>query len=366
MILDSPFATPLRNRLRGRLRTRGRGQPASEPENPILALGPYTWYDAHLDYAAGAYGDLSGNGRADATHGPTTQAPLHLPYTDTAYLHLEAASAGTNSLSCTAPANTASYSAEPLDGGAATTDTAAAGAFTFTTAGDWKSVALLDASQVELAKYDATLSTKTGMTDSHSVAWTVNYGTAGGRSVVVGPLAVARSRTLLRTDDYIAVPSTVIPPMTVAAPWSFVIVVRQWATALSSGRWFDTRVSAGGTPAGIAMRQNGTTLAIGTVVGDGTANNTPTNTAAFTSGDLVVAAAVCDGSAVLTYVNDVVSASSSISALGNRTGGNGSIGKVGSSVNNPAEFSWFAWIAFDRAITTDDLDVIQTYYEVGS
>lgn len=337
------------------------GGPAFTPR----ALAPYAWYEAGT-YAAGAYDDLSGNGRDDATDGAS--APLNLPYTGTAYLHLEAATSGTNSLSCTAPANTASYSAAPLGGGAPTTGAASAGAFSFTTNGNWTSVSLLDGGGATLARYDAASSTKTGMTDSFSVAWTVNYGTAGGRSVVLSPLAVPRARSLFRTDNSITVPANAIPPLGATDPWTFVVVARQWATALTTGRWFDNKSGSGGTIQGVALRNTSTTLALGTVVADGTANATVNSTSAFTSGDVVVAAAVCTaGTSLVTYANAAASTPSDTSAIGSRDpAAAGAIGKIRGSNSSYAEFEWFAFLSFNRAVTTNELALLRTYYGVGS
>lgn len=238
-------------------------------------------FDASLCYGPG-YGiwtltipkiyDTSGNGRAPATLGAGSNQPLCLPWKGTSSVHLESAASGTNSVSCTAPAGTASYSAAPRDGGTPSTGAAAPGAFTFTTAGDWASISLLDSGAAEVAKFDASLSTQTGHTDSYSVVWTVNRGTTGRKTVVQSPAAFsARSVILLGTDDWIDVPAAAVPALdTFAATTSVTLVYRLWHATASC--MFATKASIANQNLGTAFRFNsGVEYAV--VPGDGTGSD---------------------------------------------------------------------------------------------
>lgn len=165
-----------------------------------FALQNATWYvDARAYSGSGDLLDLSPNG-LNAVPGAAGAAPTWLPYTGSKYLYLPG-SAG-NTIACTAPANTASYAAYPLGGGAATTGAASSGAFTFQTGGSWLRLDLLNGSGTVLASFNASSvsSPYTGHTDSFSVAWTINRAASGLKSALVD-----RPMFLLGADDYFEV-----------------------------------------------------------------------------------------------------------------------------------------------------------------
>lgn len=217
--------TSLRNRSPHRARSLDRAGQWSP-----AYLNSYAWYDANLGGSSTQITDSSANARAAITNGAGSNAAQWLPYTVPS-LHLEAATAGTNSLSCTAPAGTASYSAAPRDGGAPTTGAASAGAFTFTTAGNWASVSLLNAGATEIAKFSAASSTQSGHTDTYGVAWTVNPGTSGRKAVVQSPAAnSAESLFLYGPDDYQTVPDAAIPSFGTNNVGSIYTIVRTWGS----------------------------------------------------------------------------------------------------------------------------------------
>lgn len=199
--------------------------------NASDCYGDGYWHSGGYRWALGLpkIYDRSANNRAPATFGSGSNQPRWLRWTGTSCVHLESASAGTNSISCTAPSGAASYVARSRDYPNVADDTgaAAAGAFAFTTAGQWQYISILNGSAVEIARFDASLCTQTGMTDSYLVAWTVNRGTAGRKTVVQSPAArSARSVILLGTDDWIDVPAAAIPPMTAADTASATTVYR--------------------------------------------------------------------------------------------------------------------------------------------
>ena len=305
-------------RLRNRSPFRARSMRQGGQWTPAL-LNPFAWYDAHAGGSSTQITDKSANARAAATFGAAGNAPLFLPYTGIPYLHLEAAAAGTNSLSCTAPANTASYSAAPLGGGAASTGAAAAGAFTFTTAGDWLTVELLDAGANVLARYRASDSTQTGHTDAFAVAWTVNRGTAGRKSVVQSSAARSdRSVVLFGTDDRVDVPAAAIPPMLAASDFTVVMVGRQWATPVTNGRWFDCRAS---TPFPGLVMTSGTGTAISATLGDGTNSASPAAlTQTYGTRYAFMARASAAGQTFGIALNNGTPNTASAATVGNRTG----------------------------------------------
>lgn len=342
-----------RNRSPFRARSMRQG---GQPWTPIL-LNPYAWYDAHAGGSSTQITDSSTNARAAATFGATTASPLYLPYTGTPYLHLEAAGTGTNSLTCTAPANTASYSATPLGGGAASTGAAAAGAFTFTTAGDWLTVELRDAGANVLARYRASDSTQTGHTDAFAVAWTVNRGTAGRKSVVLGWAANSdRSVVLFGTDDYAELPAAVHPG---GAAWTAVVAARLWSTttahvligakpsaALNQGWWL--RRSSGNL--GQFLSSDGVTQPAPTVA----------SSAAGVSFCLFGAYAAT----VQTIVNS--SASSSIAAAAGSVL-NANPYRIGMMTGGaePSDMEFSGFLLFDRVLTAAERAQIVTYYRGG-
>lgn len=355
--MRSPLASPFRGGWRNLtpMRARGRG---GVPWSPV-ALAPYAWYDVHAGGTSTTIADKSGNGRADATYGATTAAPAYLPFVGTAYLHLEAAGTGTNSLSCTAPANTASYAAYPLGGGAATTGAASSGAFTFTTAGDWTQLDLLNGSGTVLASYRASDSGQTGHTDAYSVAWTINRGTAGRKSCLVN----TRGLALFGTNDLINVPAAAIPPMLSSSNFTVVVVVRQWSTSVSSGRWFDCR-AASPFPGLVFGPSTGTSFS-GTL-GDGSTTAGPT-ALTFTYGTrtLAIAAATSAGQTFQLSLNNGTPNTASAATVGTRTGSAATIGRNAPVASGFQDLEFEALLTFSSALSTTEIASLVSYYNAG-
>lgn len=354
--MRSPLASPFRGGFRNLtpMRARGRG---SVPWSPV-ALAPYAWYDVHAGGTSTTIADKSGNGRADATYGATTAAPAYLPFTGTAYLHLEAATSGTNSLSCTAPANTASYAAYPLGGGAATTGAASAGAFTFTTAGDWTQLDLLNGSGTVLASFRASDSGQTGHTDAYSVAWTVNRGTAGRKSCLVN----TRSLALFGTNDLIDVPSAAVPAMTASDSFCWLAVARLWATQPANGDVFGKHAGfSGATNPGMGIGTRATTT-VGVRAKDGT-NQTIVEAGTFTAGQRLIIAANVSTTTITPYMNNAAGTATSRTAVDMTNATGPLIGKTG-SVFVDMEFE--AVLTFNRVLTAGEIAQVVSYYRGGS
>lgn len=337
-----------------RARTARRGVPLT------ASLGlPFSWYDAHLGGSSTQISDISGNGRAAVTYGAAASAPLSLPFTPgVPYVHLEAAAAGTNSISCTAPAGTETYSAAPLSGGAATTGAATPGAFAFTTDGDWKTVTLLDSGAVELAKFDAALTGQTGHTDSHTVAWAINRGTAGRKSTLVN----RRSLVLLGTNDQLLTPIAAYPAMTITDSATIILVARSWATFPASARWLQSA-----TAGGRLLVLNGVSPSISFQQNDGT--NSQTVAAATTLGArsvlrLDVAGRSATGARI--QVNGGTQVTASNVSVGDltptQTGGLGSVGN--GAAQNDMEIE--AFMTFNRTIADAEFAQVVSYYGGGS
>ncbi len=309
-------------------------------------LAPYAWYDVHLGGTSSTITDSSGNGRTAATYGATTAAPLYLPFTGAAYLHLEAATSGTNSLSCTAPANTASYAAYPLGGGAATTGAASSGAFAFTTAGDWTQLDLLNGSGTVLASFRASDSGQTGHTDAYSVAWTINRGTAGGKSTLVN----SRSLALLRTNDNIAVPIDAVPDFSTTTG-TVVVVCRVWNTPTASQVIFGTNA--------LLLRMVGTAMQTRASYGATSATN-----GAHTAGARIVLAGGYEPgtTTVFSRVNAAAETTGTVAA-----GAADTLARIGSSAGGSAfaDIEFEALLTFTGRISAAGMAQLVTYYGGG-
>lgn len=335
-------------RLRNRSPQRARSTRQEGQWSPSY-LAPYAWYDAHIGGSSTQITDSSGNARAAMTVGGGSNSPAWLPYTVPS-LHLEAATAGTNSLSCVAPAGTASYSAAPRGGGAPTTGAASAGAFTFTTAGDWASVSLLNAGAAEIAKFSAASSTQSGHSDTYGVAWTINRGTAGRKSVIQSPVAnSARSMFLLGPDDHLDGPAAALPAM-VGQAWSHIVVVRQHPTA-AGGRWSSTKFASGFAS---VLHATAPTTAQHYVNGGGPG-------VAFATGQILVIGGVGDGSNGNTLLINAGSASlaaTNVQATTWRIGADPSGG-----ANQDFEFLASLWIA--GTVTASNWALLTSHYLGG-
>ena len=311
--------------------------------------------------------DRSGNGVAPATFGAGSNQPRWLPWTGVSCVNLESAAAGTNSISCTAPSGAASYVARSRDypNVADATGVASAGAFTFTTAGQWRYISILNGSAVEIARFDASLCSQTGMTDSYSVAWAVNRGTAGRKAVVQSPVAnSARSIILHGTDDYTSVPAAAIPPSTAADNLTYAVAYRGWSTPVAFGRVFSTQANSTSATAGIYL-SNPTTTSTQWRAADGVSLAGGPSGTNFRNG-IREMFAISIGSAGQTATVDQTATLTSVAlgGVGNRTS---TPARVGSS-NDGSGFQDFEFEALAiKAASTSDTErgQLTAYYRGG-
>lgn len=202
----------------------------------VLRSAPF-FIDAAYSKSGERYAVNQGTGGhvLDARYGssttPNTNDPLLLPWTAQSGNYVYLPGSASNTISCTAPAGTASYAACPVDGSAATTGAASAGAFTFQTTGSWSRLDLLDAGATVLASFLATSSAQTGYTDAYGVAWTINRSSTGRKTVVVD-----RQRWLLGTDDYFVVKDHPLLEFGTGDNMSTIAVYRLWgSTSVATG-----------------------------------------------------------------------------------------------------------------------------------
>ena len=187
------------------------------------------------------------NARFGSTTSPDAFDPTYLTHTGTNYIYLSGVAG--NSVSCTAPAAAVSFAATPLAGGADTTGAVTGGAsFTFSTAGSWTTVRLLNASSAIVAQFTVTAADMTGMTDAYAVTWAVNRSTAGKKTATV-----TRPILLFGTDDYLEVPDNDLLDFGASDSFTVAWIGRQWTSTAGSFRTMIAKMSSLGTTEGWAV-----------------------------------------------------------------------------------------------------------------
>ena len=130
------------------------------PENAAeeLLATAVAWWDTSK-YVAGdrflrnlGYGGSGLDARLGSNILPNSNDPTYLPWNNFNYLFLPDSN---SSLVCIAPATAASYIAYRLDGTTATGAVTGGTSFTFSTAGSWSQIDLLDSSSVVVASFNA-------------------------------------------------------------------------------------------------------------------------------------------------------------------------------------------------------------------
>lgn len=111
---------------------------------------------------------------------------------------------------------------------------------------------------VEVARFDASLCGQTGYTDPVSGRlWSVQRATTGAKPVVQSvPARTAKAVIQLRTDDWIDVPGSALPPMKATDNFSISLIYRQWATPVAFGRLFSTQANSASAAAGVYFLTN--------------------------------------------------------------------------------------------------------------
>lgn len=212
------------------------------------------------------------------------------------------------------------------------------------------------------AYFDAASCTQSGLTDLYGNVWAITRPTSG-RKTVVRSLAAksAESLFLFGTDDFMVVPAAAVPPMTAADSSTVVMVGRQWGTAASFGRWFNTKAATATNVAGVDIELNGSNIY--GVAGDG--SNASVRTGTHTLGTRTVATLLQAGSASNNfYVNNTAFTGSGVP--GDRTGlaATYNVGReVGGTLYQDFEFS--ALLTFDRALTATEIALLVAFYKGG-
>lgn len=218
----------------------------------------------------------------------------------------------------------------------------------------------------DVATFDAASCTQTGYTTGAGTVWTVTRSTAGKKLVVLSPAAgQARSLVVFGTDDYATAPVAAIPPMDATDAWSVVLVIRQWDTPTSFGRYLSTKTGSG-TGKGISIRTNGTTRQIACHFSDGTTGVDSFGPAAAAAGVKQVLVVSCTGPSVTIYVNGANGTPVDLTTVGDRTTGQMEIGRDSGAASNYQDFSLIAYGTVARALTGAEADALSAYFGGGS
>jgi hypothetical protein len=261
-----------------------------------------------------------------------------------------------NSLTAAAPAGTANYLATKTDN-TTTTAAAAPGAFTFTTVGAWKSIALRDAGNVVLTTVDLTTltaGTQTTWTGTGAETWTLNRATSGRKSVcVVAPVWV------LGTDDYMEVPDSADLDFGASDDFTILAVVRKWANAATTPILFKRTNDLNGSAG-----WNLYTLSTGNAVAKmSDATNVVLPVRAYTAGALSVIGGVRDVTAdtLTTYVDGTGTSASDTTTA---TLANSEPLRVGrySGGSTYGDFEFIAGAVWRRALTAAEVTALTTYF----
>ena len=131
------------------------------PENAAeeLLATAVAWWDTSK-YVAGdrflrnlGYGGSGLDARLGSNIAPNSNDPTYLPWDGKNYLFIPDSN---SSLTCVAPATATSYEAYRLDGTVATGSVTGGAVFTFSTAGSWNRIDVLDSSSTIVAQFDVT------------------------------------------------------------------------------------------------------------------------------------------------------------------------------------------------------------------
>lgn len=230
--------------------------------------------------------------------------------------------------------------------------------------GNLRRAIVRNAAGTTVADWRAVDSGQTGYTDSLGVPWTGNRATAGKKLATVGPSAGAESTVVFGTDDYGTVPVGAIPSMGASDAWSIVLVLRQWNTPTSFGRYLSTKTGSG-TGKGISIRTNGTGRQIACHFGDGTNGVDSFGPAAAAAGVRQVVVVSCTGPSVTIYVNGQAGTPVDISSVGDRATGQMEIGRDSGAASNYQDFELLKVGTVPVALSAGTASALSTYYGGG-
>ncbi len=293
------------------------------------------------------------NAQYGSTGGTDTNDPLLLTHTGTNYLYLPGLAG--NSVSCTAPGTATSFAATPVAGGGDTTGAATGGAaFTFSTAGSWSSVRLLNAGGSTVAQFTITAGNQTGQTDGFGVVWTLNRASSGRKSV-----AVVRPVLLFGTDDYREVADNDLLDFGAGESATFLAVVRHWNVATTNTAILDKR-DGGTTGWDLQFRTGSTTRAL--VNSGGTSANSST---AITSGPLLTLTGIVNRTAqTVAALNGTTSGSaSSTTSVGTLSNALPlRIGRLSGAGSQYSDMELVAVAVFRRVLPTNETATVVARY----
>lgn len=300
------------------------------------------------------------NAQSGSTSGSDSNDPLWLEYTSTNYVYLPGIAG--NSLTATAPSGTDNYLATKTDN-TTTTAAAAPGAFTFTTVGSWKSIALRNSSNVVLTTVNLTgitAPTQTTLTGSGTETWTINRATSGRKTTLVGDWAGGGSLWLFGTDDYITVADHADLDFAASDSFTIMVACRQWATPPGSTVGLMNKLD-GSALNGWALLTDTSYLARGLMNGGSYLAN-PVS-AAGTAGALATMGAVRTGSTDLAAFLNGTKGTASVVARPSVSNSLSLLIGTDRGINAANTFAGelVAAAVFRRALTATELATVHTY-----
>lgn len=225
----------------------------------------------------------------------------------------------------------------------------------------------------DVARFDPSLFTQSGGTDTAGNVWSFARPTTGRKLVIQSPSAgSAESLFLLGADDYLTVPAPALPPLdTYAAPSTVVVVERHWHNPGTLGHAiFTTKVSLANTNLGYAIRLNTTaaTTPIVNAAGDGTNSDGHPNTAAQTFGlrNVLIGSVgnVSPFASIQCNLNGVGADTVRDTTISTSTG---LAGRVGAYTAGSAyiDMEFRALLTFNRRLSAAEIAQLVAYYKGG-
>jgi len=341
--------------------------PRSYVNDVDALLAEAVWYiDAHQHTGTDAVVNLGASGAAlnaqsGSTSGADTNDPKWLEYVATNYAYLPGVAG--NSLTATAPATTDNYLATRTDNTTATAS-ASAGAFTFSTEGSWKSIALRNSSNVVLTTVDLTgitSPTQTTLTGSGAETWTINRSSSGRKTALVGGWAGGGSLWLFGTDDYLEVADHADLDFGASDSFTVLAAYRRIGTLQNFNTIMMKKTTSGDTSAGFEVRANADAIAYA-LVGDGSVLRIASGTA-VASGSLVVVAVRQESAQTVIFSNGIAGTPVTTAQSGPYANARPlRVGVRSDAISYPADMEFFAAAVFRRALTQAETNTLTDYF----
>jgi len=186
---------------------------------------------------------------------------------------------------------------------------------------------------------------------------TINRATSGRKSV-----AVTRPILLFGTDDYLEVADNNLLDFGASDSFTALVVVRQWNTPTSFGRYLDKK-NGGGVGVGYSLSPNGAVLQPGMFLGDGV-NQVGRASQAPTVGSLNVVSGVVDRTAqtATVYTGITAGTSGSTSTLGSMSNAIALHIGVSNTLASAQDFELVAAAVWRRALNANEIATIVNRY----